>query len=427
MVGNRAENSRVKSGMIFIMNRHILLLSSLFFGAVSWAHPLQEAIDQVPAGAVIRLSAGTLRGNLRIDKPLTLIGESNATHIEGDGNGTVITITSPYVTLKNLTIAHSGQQTITLDAAIRMRRVHHCVVTHCRLEDVLYGIDLDQVRDTKITNNIISSNDRTIPYRGDALKVWYGKNVRITGNTIARTRDVKITFSEDTLFADNIVRQSRYGVLIEHSRRTHIENNTLIRNASGVMTMGSPETLIERNHILGSRPPAGIAILIAGEGHTLVRDNDLRFNAKAFYIDSNAKSTDIHREILRNTIRYNTEALHFHLTIRNNRIEDNIIDDNLDDVVKDIRGYPTRDNSIAHNYWSRYEGFDRDKNGIGDTPHVIHAYADQLWHHDHHLKFFYGTPFMSLLDLLARVAPFTEPEYLLRDVQPVMKREGLGK
>ncbi len=369
---------------------------------------------------MIHLSAGTLRGNLRIDKPLTLIGESNATHIEGDGNGTVITITSPYVTLKNLTITHSGQQTITLDAAIRMKRVHHCVVTRCRLENVLYGIDLDQVSDSNITDNFITSNGRTIPYRGDALKVWYGRHIRITGNTITGARDVKITFASDTLFANNTVHRSRYGVLIEHSRHTRIESNTLVRNATGIMTMGSPETHIEHNRILGSRPPAGIAILIAGEGHTVIRDNDLRFNAKAFYIDSNAKSTGIHREILRNTIRYNTEAFHFHLTIRNNRIEKNTIADNLDDVVKDIRGYPTRDNIIAHNYWSRYEGFDRDHDGIGDTPHVIYTYADQLWHYNHHLKFFYGTPFMSLLDLLARVAPFTEPEYLLRDEQPVM-------
>ena len=407
-------------------SKHILLLFLIITVQLA-AHPLQEAIDRAPAGAVIRLSAGTLRGNLHIDKPLTLIGVPDSTRIEGEGNGTVITITSPYVTLKNLTITHSGQQTITLDAAIRIQRVHHCTVTHCRLENVLYGIDLDQVSDTNITDNVITSNGRAIPYRGDALKVWYGHNIRITSNTIVSARDVKITFSKDTLFADNTVRQSRYGVMIEHSRRTRIENNTLMRNATGVMTMGSPQTRIERNRILGNRPPAGIAILIAGEGHTLIRDNDLRFNAKAFYIDSNAKSTGIHREILHNTIRYNTEVFHFHLTIRNNRIENNIIADNLDDVVKDIRGYPTRDNTITRNYWSRYEGFDRDHDGIGDTPHVVQAYADQLWHHDHHLKFFYGTPFISLLDLLARVAPFTEPEFLLRDAQPVMNRKKMEK
>lgn len=409
------------------MNFEKFLLFFLVITPLLPAHPLQEAIDRAPAGAVIRLSAGTLRGNIRIAKPLTLIGTPGSTRIEGQGNGTVITVTSPHVTLKNLTVTHSGQQMITLDAAIRMKRVHHCTVIHCRLEDVLYGIDLDQVSDTNITDNVITSNGRTIPYRGDALKVWYGHNIRITGNTIVSARDAKITFSEDTLFADNTVRHSRYGVMIEHSRRTRIESNTFVRNATGIMTMGSPETRIAHNRILGSRPPAGIAILIAGEGHTVVRDNDLRFNAKAFYIDSNAKSTGIHREILNNTIRYNTEAFHFHLTIRNNRIAENIIADNLDDVVKDIRGYPTRDNIITRNYWNRYEGFDRDRNGIGDTPHVVQAYADQLWHHDHHMKYFYGTPFMSLLDLLARVAPFTEPEFLLKDVQPVMNKEKVGK
>ncbi len=409
------------------MNVKKIFLFALIVTVVLSSHPLQEAIDQAPDGAVIHLSGGTLRGNLHIDKPLTLVGVPGATHIEGDGTGTVITITSPYVTLKNLTITHSGQQAISLDAAIRMRQIHHGVVSHCRLENVLYGIDLDRVHDTNITDNFITSNGQAIPYRGDALKVWYGHRIRITGNTMTGTRDVKITFSSDTLFRGNTVRQSRYGVLIEHSHHTHIEGNIFTRNATGIMTMGSPDTRIERNRILGSHGPAGIAILIAGEGHTLIRDNSLRFNAKAIYIDSDAQSSGIHRQIIHNTIRYNTEAFHFHLTIRNNRIEKNTIANNLDDVVKDIRGYPTRDNIISRNYWSHYEGFDRDRDGIGDAPHVIQSYADHLWHYDHHLRFFYGTPFMSLLDLLARVAPFVAPEFLLRDVQPVMEMSKIDK
>ena len=30
------------------------------------------------------------------------------------------------------------------------------------------------------------------------------------------------------------------------------------------------------------------------------------------------------------------------------------------------------------NYWDDYEGFDRDRDGIGDTPYEVHAYADRL-------------------------------------------------
>ncbi len=92
----------------------------------------------------------------------------------------------------------------------------------------------------------------------------------------------------------------------------------------------------------------------------------------------------------------------------------------MDDVIKDKRASYTANNIIEYNYWDRYAGFDTNDDNIGDTTHKNFQYADQLWHYNHKVKFFYGSPIMSLINFLSKVAPFIEPIMLLEDTKPLV-------
>ena len=74
------------------------------------------------------------------------------------------------------------------------------------------------------------------------------------------------------------------------------------------------------------------------------------------------------------------------------------------------------------NYWSDYQGFDRDNNNQGDTPYELYAYADRLWQDAPNAQFFKGSPVLETLDFLERLAPFTDPDLLVRDKKPVMNK-----
>ena len=102
----------------------------------------------------------------------------------------------------------------------------------------------------------------------------------------------------------------------------------------------------------------------------------------------------------------------------NNIIKNNIIAGNIEDIVNDSRGSQTNENEITSNYWDNYEGFDKNGDGIGDTPHKVYQYADRLWMYDSNVKFFYGSPVISLLNFLAKLAPFTKPLFLMEDDKP---------
>jgi nitrous oxidase accessory protein len=79
-------------------------------------------------------------------------------------------------------------------------------------------------------------------------------------------------------------------------------------------------------------------------------------------------------------------------------------------------------NDWTGNHWDDYQGFDRDADGIGDTPHEVRAYSDRLWMHTPAAEFFRGAPVLEAIDFLQRLAPFSEPVLVLRDEQPKFER-----
>jgi nitrous oxidase accessory protein len=99
-------------------------------------------------------------------------------------------------------------------------------------------------------------------------------------------------------------------------------------------------------------------------------------------------------------------------------VTDNVFEGNLTNVVQAGRGGNAERNEWRGNYWDDYRGFDRNNDGIGDSPYELYAYADQIWIEMPPARFFKNSPVMELLDFLERLAPFSAPDLTLRDDQP---------
>jgi nitrous oxidase accessory protein NosD/nitrous oxide reductase accessory protein NosL len=96
-------------------NRTVDATSSLLDRPVSIvvgedAPTVATAIDRAPPNTTVRIPAGTYSGvNVTIDKPLTLSGAGETgTHLNGTGNGSVVTVEAPRVAVTNLSIAGVG-------------------------------------------------------------------------------------------------------------------------------------------------------------------------------------------------------------------------------------------------------------------------------------------------------------------------------
>ena len=397
----------------------------LFFVLISslYSNTLQETIDKSSPYSTLKLSSGVYLGKITINKPITILGTSDNVIIKGNNTGQVVTINSSNVILKNLIITDSGNRMDNLDSAIVMTKVNNCEISNCKLLNSLYGIDMNMVQDSIIANNYITSKDNFISLKGDALKIWYSNNNIFRNNTIDNSRDVTLTYSHNNKLIDNTFTNNRFSTHIHLSNNNLIQNNIYKYNSVSIMNMASKGTKVISNQIKSSKGAAGIGVVLIGTKNFIFENNVLSYNAKGIYIDSQSKEKGMQRYIRNNEISYNMEAIHFHQAIKNNVIVNNNIFDNIEDIGKDVSGTFDPKNKVEYNYWDRYAGFDKDKNNIGDTSHKVYQYADQLWHYNHNVKFFYASPIMTLMNFLANIAPFIEPSMLFEDTKPLLHKK----
>ncbi|WP_321777999.1 right-handed parallel beta-helix repeat-containing protein [Sulfurimonas sp.] len=144
-----------------------IFLFTLFIVTSLYSNILQVAIDNAPSGSTLKLPDGIYRGNIIINKPLTIIGKQKNAVIDGNGYKDVITITSSNVILKNLTIINSGDKMYELNSAIFINKSRNSEISNCKILNSLYGINMLMVEDSIISNNYISSKKkRDKPKRG---------------------------------------------------------------------------------------------------------------------------------------------------------------------------------------------------------------------------------------------------------------------
>ena len=197
-----------------------------------------------------------------------------------------------------------------------------------------------------------------------------------------------------------------------------VRNNFYQYNSVGIFFMYSQDTIAIGNTIKSSLGATGMGIGLKDVSNFIIKDNTILYNAQGLYVDRSPFEPDTNNTIENNKILYNAEAIHFHSLCENNIIKNNTLLGNIEDIVNDSRNAKTEENLVEGNYWDTYAGFDRNGDGIGDTSHKVYQYADKLWLYNPEVKFFYGSPVISLLNFLAKLAPFSEPIFLLEDKKP---------
>jgi len=406
------------------MLKILLIIATVTVLSLS-ANALQDAIDKAPAGSILKLRAGIYKGSIVINKPLSIIGQEDKVIIDGENIGTVIKIKSSYVTLKNLTIINSGSRHENLDAAISMHKdkvskIKQCEVSNCIIKDCLFGIDMQMVDNSIISHNHITSKKLSLGLRGDGLRLWYANNNIIKANSLIKSRDMVVWYSHGNLIEKNFGKYNRYSLHFMYAGKNFIRDNVYENNSVGIFFMYSQDSIATGNTVKSSLGATGMGIGLKDASNFTLKNNTVIYCAQGFYIDRSPFEPGTHDMIEGNKILYNAEAIHFHSLSIDNIIKNNIIMGNIEDIVNDSKRDRTHENEIVGNYWDNYEGFDSNNDGIGDTPHKVYRYADQLWIYNNNVKFFYGSPVISLLNFLAKLAPFSKPLFLMEDKKPKM-------
>jgi len=405
----------------------VFLFSLLFFFNASYAIaepvlPLQELIDQTPPGGVVTLNPGRYLGPALIEKTIILDGRGQVT-IDGQEKGSVLTIKADEVVIKNLTIVNSGSSHDKVDSGILLRSASKTKIINNRIENCLFGIDLQESHDNRIIGNEISSQNAPLGLRGDGIRGWASHRNTFSQNRIHDSRDMVIWYSNDNIIEDNEGWNNRYSLHFMYSGGNIVRGNKYHHNTVGIFLMYSRDVTVEHNEVKYSLGGTGVGIGLKEVDNLTIRHNRVIYCTSGFYFDLSPFQPEKYNFIKANTIAYSVVGFDFNSDLERNIIKGNAFVDNLE-VVR-VKGNGVASGNLWEgNYYSDYEGFDSNRDGYGDFIHNHDVYLDTLWMNNHWMLLFSGSPVISVINLLARLAPISEPRLLFTDQKPVFSRSG---
>ncbi len=378
-----------------------------------------DALESAADGDTIIVNGGSYLGNYIINKSVVLIGKNDPV-IDGKNKGTVVTIEAPNAIITGFTIQNSGILLDKEDAGILVTssdvRIHN---NH--LKGVLFGIYLRKADNAVITNNIVEGKQKLdIPRRGDLFRGWYVKNLTLENNTFTYGRDVILWFSHNAVIAGNNMSGARYGLHFMYNNNCKILKNILKDNSVGMYIMYSRELIIENNLIANNRGPSGFGVGFKDLDNVELNRNVIADNRVGIFVDNSPREVDTYIRYTGNIIAYNEAGVEeqtalLHSYFRGNSFIENYTQTQLSSTQEADNDY------WSGNYWSDYNGYDKDRDGTGEIPYKSAELVENLVAENPNMQIFLYSPAINALNYAAQAFPILQPNYRLIDKSPETK------
>ena len=387
---------------------------------------ISAAVAAAAPGATVIVNAGEYRETLRITVPITLEGRGWPV-IDGGGGGHVIEATADFH-ISGFVIRGSGIRVDSEDAGLMVRDATASVDGN-RFEDVFYGIYLKNAPGSLIRDNRIEGKPLPRPRRGDGIRLWSSSGTVVQNNRIVGTRDLVVFFSDSLEILDNHVTDGRYGLHYMYSHHNRFLRNRFERNEVGAFIMYS--THIElRDNVFAKASGMGSMGLGLKDADEIVAEGNLFVgNEAAIYLDNSPLQRGSVNTFSRNLVLNNSVGVRLLPAVKGNRFVDNDFVDNRRpvEITGGSAGRGGTQNEWDSNHWSSYAGFDRDGDGLGDTPFVYARIADEWVAKHPSLRIFAFSPAVQALDVLGRFFPLLRPRPVATDETPRVRPARLAR
>ncbi len=376
---------------------------------------LAQAVQGAKAGDILRLGPGRHRGGIEIDKPLTLDCAPGA-RIEGGGQGSVLEVTAPDVTITGCAITGSGSDHESLDSGIRLLKgADEARVTGNRLTGNLYGVDIHGARDALVARNVIEGRqDHRMNERGNGVYVWNAPGARVIGNDVRWGRDgIFVNTSHSNAFVGNRFRDLRFAVHYMYANRSEVRGNLSIGNGLGFAVMYSRGVKIIENVSVND---VEHGVMLNYTNGSEVRGNlVLGGGTKCLFIYNAHKN-----EITGNRFERCGIGVHFTAGSERNRITGNAFVGNRTQVKYVGSTWVDWSEGGRGNYWSDFAGYDLDGDGIADAPYRPNDSMDHILWTQPAAKLLLGAPAVQLVKWAQSAFPALLPGGVV-DRAPMMQ------
>jgi nitrous oxidase accessory protein len=269
-----------------------------------------------------------------------------------------------------------------------------------------------------IENNRLRANAVEEHQMGNGIHLWKCRDVTIRGNRIQGHRDgIYFEFVTNSLIAHNHSEQNlRYGLHFMFSHDNEYRNNAFINNGAGVAVMYTKGVKMIDNVFSRNWGSAAYGLLLKDISDSYVTGNTFERNSAGIFMEGCSRI-----ELHDNTFTENGYAVRLQANCDDNIFERNNFSANTFDLV--TNGSLVL-NKINNNYWDRYEGYDLNRDDIGDVPYRPVSMYSMIVEQMPTAVLLWRSFLVLLLDRAERALPAMTPENL-KDEFPSMKPHDL--
>lgn len=345
-------------------------------------------------------------GPVVLDRPVTLLGRPGAV-LDGEGRHGLLVVAADSVTVEGLTLRNTGITFSDDRAAVLVDKARFCTVRGNRIEDAFFGIYLANSGDCLVEDNELVAHAERETKAGNGIHLWYSTRVTLRGNRIQGHRDgIYFEFVEDSKVVGNVSRENlRYGLHFMFSDRCDYVDNAFVRNGAGVAVMYTKNVLMEGNDFDENRGGASFGLLLKDITDSRITANRFRRNSVGIHAEGVNRVEVEGNDFVGNgwalQVLANSEGSSFRAN--------NFVANSFDVSTNSRRAYST----FEGNYWDRYTGYDRDRDGVGDVPHRPVRLFSLVVEQNEPALVLQRSLLVGLLDLAEAVLPVLTPDNLV--------------
>jgi nitrous oxidase accessory protein len=378
------------------------------------AQSMQELMEQVQHGDTIYIHKGTyFSGNITIRKSLLIEGIDMPV-LDGNLKEEIFTVAARNVIIRGIHFKNTGRSSINDLAAIKCLDAHGIRIENCSFENTFFGIYLSNTDSSFIMGNRLEAFAENEYQLGNGIHLWKCTRAVIQDNQIKGHRDgIYFEFVTDSQIRGNISNENmRYGLHFMFSHDDVYEHNIFRNNGAGVAVMYSRRVHMYHNLFEDNWGSSSYGMLLKDISDSEVIQNQFTGNTTGIFMEGTSRTL-----FEKNLFAMNGWAIKLQASCDDNILRFNNFTGNTFDIS--TNGSLVL-NSIDSNYWDKYQGYDLDRDGIGDIPFRPVSMFSIIVERVPPAIMLWRSFMVFLLDRVEKIIPVITPENM-QDQTPSMK------
>jgi len=376
---------------------------------------IKEAIGIANNGDTILVAPGTYKeGNLIVAKQLTLKGVHYPI-LDGQNKFEVLSIKSNNVVVDGFNIIHSGVSNINDYAGIKVYDSREVEIKNNILDDTYFGIYLQYAKKCIVSNNQLKAYNNNEQESGNGIHCWKSDSLIIIGNKVTGHRDgIYFEFVTNSQIKQNIsLNNIRYGLHFMFSNNDAYVANSFIGNGAGVAVMFSKKVKMLNNTFKENWGDAAYGLLLKEISDSYIIGNYFEKNTSGIYLEGASRIQLNHNEFKINGWAMKIQASCMDIVVEENNFVGNTFDVGTNGSLVL--------NTFNRNYWDKYEGYDLNRDKVGDIPYRPVSMYSMIVEKNPPAMMLFRSFITSLLDKTEKLIPSLTPENL-KDNTPLMHK-----